>query len=64
MLPVAFNCLMIMWFVVGPRQITPPFSMLQHEKGIENFPRGGNKYNEMNNIVKLLERVDKKCGGW
>ena len=58
-----FNGLMHIWIVGELRQIINSFLMFQYGRGLDNFPRGQNKYNEMDNIMNLVDRVSNR-GGW
>ena len=42
----------------------PPPLMFQYGSDLEHFPRERNPYNEMENIVKLLEKSAKGDYGW
>ena len=57
------NGLMHIWIVGEPRQIINSFLMFQYGRGLDNFPRGQNKYNDMDNIMNLVDRVSNR-GGW
>ena len=38
--------------------------MFQGGRELENFPSGKKKYNDMENIIKLVERTAERGGGW
>ena len=49
--------------IVGvPHQMILLFSMFQDGRELENFPMGRRKYNEADDIMKLVQRADNRGG--
>ena len=59
-----FHGLVYMLLVGAPHYMIPPFSMFHYRRDLEYFPRGWNNYNDMDNIMKLVKRLDKRGGRW
>ena len=48
-------------YIVGlPKLIIPPFSMFQYGRELENFTRGGEKYNCIKGIMNICRK--RLCG--
>ena len=44
--------------------MTPPFSMFHDGSELDIFPKRKEKYNKIDNIMKILDRESKRGGGW
>ena len=62
-LPIYFLVLIHIWLVVVTKHMVSTFSMFWDGRFLKHFPRGGKKYNDMKNIMKLIERSGKRYGG-
>ena len=49
-----FHGLIHIWIVVEPHQMVLNFSMFQDGRKLENFSMVRNKYNEMDDVIKLI----------
>ena len=52
--PVTFPGLMHVWLISVTQKTIPHFSMFHDGRELWNFPRGKKKYNDMENIAKLV----------
>ena len=62
--PTTLHGLVHMWLVGISLHIVSPLSMFQYERELDNFTKGRKKYNDMDSIMKLVEKVNDRCGGW
>ena len=62
-LSMHFNCLMHMCLVGAPQQMPPPLFNVTVWKGLRAFSKEVKEKHYMNNIMKLMERSSKSCGG-
>ena len=61
---MTFHGLVHIWLVGDPHHIIPPFSIFQIGRELEHFPRGAKIDNEMENMMKIVERAADRGDGW
>ena len=55
---------MNIWLLVALHHMIAAFSMFWYERDRDHFTMGENKYNEMENVLNILNRVDHRHGEW
>ena len=59
-----FHGLVHIWIVGTTHKIIPSLSMIRYGMELDYFTREQNKYNDMGNIMKILDRESNRGGGW
>ena len=64
LLSIYLNKLTSIWLVGVHHHMIIPFTVFKYRKELEHFPRRIKKYKYLKEIINIVERDNRRYGGW